>query len=100
MKCILIYSGGLDSTVLLYHLRARDDQVRCLSVNYGQRHQRELEAAREICRRAGVEHRLADVRSITQLLAGSALTSDVCVPHGHYAEESMKATVVPNRNMV
>ncbi len=100
MKCVLVYSGGLDSTTLLYHLRARGDEVRCLGVDYGQRHRRELEAARAICERVGVEYRLADLRSIAPLLAGSALTDAVAVPHGHYAEESMKATVVPNRNMI
>lgn len=74
--------------------------MRCLGVDYGQRHRRELEAARAICERVGVEYRLADLRSIAPLLAGSALTDAVAVPHGHYAEESMKATVVPNRNMI
>lgn len=100
MHTILIYSGGLDSSTLLYHLRARGDRVRCLGVDYGQRHRRELDAARTICERTEVEFRLADLRSITPLLAGSALTDAVAVPHGHYAEESMKVTVVPNRNMI
>src|SRR5262245_19263220 len=100
MTCVLVYSGGLDSTTLLYHLQARGDTVRCLSIDYGQRHRRELEAARTICEHIGVEHRLADLRSITPLLGGSALTDAVAVPHGHYAEESMKLTVVPNRNMI
>ncbi|MCX7044724.1 MAG: 7-cyano-7-deazaguanine synthase QueC [Candidatus Sumerlaeota bacterium] len=101
MKIILIYSGGLDSTVLLYHLRAEGHDVKCLTVDYGQRHRREIDAARAICARLGVEHRVADLGAIQPLLAGSALTSlEVAVPEGHYAEESMKQTVVPNRNMI
>lgn len=100
MKTILCYSGGLDSTVLLWHLLNRGDSVRCLSVDYGQRHRRELEAAAEICRIAGVEHRIADLTGLRELFAGSSQTSDIEVPEGHYTDESMKQTVVPNRNMV
>lgn len=101
MKCILIYSGGLDSTVLLYHLRAAGHTVCALSIDYGQRHRKELTQAKAICDRLGVEHRIADLTPLTPLLAGSSLTSpEVPVPDGHYAEETMKATVVPNRNMI
>lgn len=101
MNLIVSYSGGMDSTVLLYHLIATGNAVRALSVNYGQRHDRELKNAAEICATLGVEHRIADLRSLVGLLGGSSLTSaDIAVPDGHYAEESMKATVVPNRNMI
>lgn len=101
MKSVLIYSGGLDSTVLLYHLRAEGHEARCLSIDYGQRHRRELECAAGICAALGLEHRVADLRGIAPLLAGSALTSaEVEVPEGHYAAENMKLTVVPNRNML
>jgi len=101
MKTVLIFSGGLDSTVLLYDLLARGDTVKALSVDYGQRHLRELESAKETSARLGIEHRVADLRAISPLLAGSSLTSSkVEVPDGHYAEETMKTTVVPNRNMI
>lgn len=100
MKIILIYSGGIDSTVLLYHLRSEGAEVRALGVNYGQRHHCELEAGKTICRKADVEYRIADLSSIKPLIAGSALTGDVAVPEGHYTEECMKQTVVPNRNMI
>jgi len=101
MKAVLAYSGGIDSTVLLYHLQAEGHKVRCLSVDYGQRHRRELDAAAAICRALGVEHRIADLSSIAPLLAGSALTSpEIEVPDGRYDPENMRATVVPNRNML
>lgn len=101
MKTILIYSGGLDSTVLLYALLAEGNEVRCLGVDYGQRHRKELDSAIRICRARRVEFRVADLSSLKPLLAGSSQTdSTVPVPHGHYAEESMKLTVVPNRNML
>jgi 7-cyano-7-deazaguanine synthase len=99
-RTALIYSGGVDSTVLLAHLLAEGREVHCLSVDYGQRHRRELEAARAICAHYGVDHRLADLRALAPLFGSNALTGGVKVPEGHYEEESMKATVVPNRNML
>jgi 7-cyano-7-deazaguanine synthase len=100
-KVVAIYSGGMDSTVLLYHLRSQGYDVMALSVDYGQRHRKELDSARSICHMTGIPHEVADLRGITHLLKGSSLTdSEIDVPDGHYAEESMKATVVPNRNMI
>ena len=101
MHAVLIYSGGLDSTTLLVDLLKAGDQVSALTVDYGQRHRREIEAARLICDKLGVLHSVADLRALKPLLSGSALTDDrVSVPWGHYEAESMKATVVPNRNML
>lgn len=101
MKTLAIYSGGLDSTVLLYHLREAGHGVHALSVNYGQRHAKELECAADICKGLGIPHQVADLSSIQSLLAGSSLTSpEIEVAEGHYTEETMKTTVVPNRNMI
>ena len=101
MKTILIHSGGMDSTVLLYQLLEEGHAVKALSVDYGQRHRKELEAAATIAKDCGVEHQTADIRAAAHLLSGSSLTSpDIDVPEGHYAAENMKATVVPNRNMI
>ena len=98
---VLIYSGGLDSTVLLYHLRAKGHVVYALSVDYGQRHRREIAHAEEICCQINVPHQIADLSLIRPLLAGSSLTSpEIEVAEGHYTEASMKSTVVPNRNMI
>jgi len=100
MKVVLIYSGGLDSTVLLYYLRRQGHDVYSLSVDYGQRHRKEIEAASAICGELGVEHRVADLRTVRPLLGGSALTDDLPVPEGRYDDVRMKQTVVPNRNMI
>lgn len=99
-KTIIVLSGGLDSTVLLHHCRARGPAM-ALSVDYGQRHRRELECAAKTCFELGVPHKVADLSALRSLMGGSSQTDDaVPVPHGHYAEESMKQTVVPNRNML
>ncbi len=101
MKTVLIYSGGLDSTTLLYALKAEGRDLKALSINYGQRHSRELEFAKNICAKLGVEHRTVDLSTLKPLLGGSSQTdSNVEVPEGHYAAENMKLTVVPNRNML
>lgn len=101
MKLILIYSGGLDSTVLLTQLLRDKNEVRCLGINYGQRHARELQSAEAITDRLNVAFRVADLSALKPLLRGSSQTdSAVPVPHGHYTAESMKLTVVPNRNML
>jgi len=98
---LVIYSGGLDSTVLLYHYKAQGCNVRALGVDYGQRHVVELEFARRNCEALDIPFTVADLRSLAALLPGSSQTSsDVEVPEGHYASESMKVTVVPNRNMI
>lgn len=100
-KIVVIHSGGLDSTVLLYYLLDLDYEVKSLSIDYGQRHRRELDAAQAICLEKEVEHTVADLSGLQPLLAGSALTSpDVEVPEGEYAGENVKVTVVPNRNMI
>ncbi|MDX1588362.1 MAG: 7-cyano-7-deazaguanine synthase QueC [Oleiphilaceae bacterium] len=97
---VVIYSGGMDSYTLLHQALAGQRPVHALSFHYGQRHARELNCAREVCRSLKVPHQVADIRSITALLQGSALTGDKAVPEGHYQQASMQDTVVPNRNMV
>jgi 7-cyano-7-deazaguanine synthase len=99
MRDILaLASGGMDSSTLCYHLRDRLGLI--ASVDYGQRHDRELRSAKAIADRLGVEHVILDLRPLGALLTGSALTDDIDVPHGHYAAENMAVTVVPNRNMI
>ncbi len=100
-KTVVVFSGGMDSTTLLYHLLDAGHEVKAISIDYGQRHVREIDAAREIAARVGVEHVVADLRAINPLLGSNSLSGrDIDVPEGHYEEESMKLTVVPNRNMI
>ncbi len=98
---VLIYSGGLDSTTLLYDLRAQGHALYALGVDYGQRHARELESAERLAADVGVPYRTVDLRALTPFLAGSSQTDPaVAVPRGHYADPTMRATVVPNRNLL
>ena len=97
---VVIYSGGMDSFTLLHRALAEGYRVHALSFDYGQRHVRELEAASAVCTELGLPHKVLDIRSLQAVMAGSALTGGSEVPEGHYEEESMKSTVVPNRNMI
>ena len=101
MKALVLFSGGLDSTVLAAQLQADGVETRLLSIDYGQRHAKELDKAEKIAHALGLPHRILRLPDLGPLLGGSSLTDDqVELPEGHYAEESMKATVVPNRNMI
>lgn len=100
MKTVCLLSGGVDSTTLLYQLKAEGDEILALSFNYGQRHKKELKFAKKTCEKLGIWHEIADISKIRNLLAGSALTDDIEVPEGHYTDEKMKITVVPNRNAI
>ena len=101
MKALVLFSGGLDSTVLAAQLKAHATETRLLSIDYGQRHAKELELAEKIAQAIALPHRTLRLPDLGPLLGGSSLTDEkVELPQGHYAEESMKTTVVPNRNMI
>jgi 7-cyano-7-deazaguanine synthase len=99
-KVVVIYSGGMDSYTVLNKAMQQGYDVHAVSFNYGQRHSKELLFAKKVCEQHNIEHKIVDISSIKQLIGGSALTDDIDVPEGHYEEESMKTTVVPNRNMI
>lgn len=101
MKVVVLTSGGMDSTTLLHYHVKKGDQVRALSFNYGQRHKKELSFAYLNTSRLHVPIEEVDLSHLKRILPGSSQTDDkVRVPEGRYDEESMKATVVPNRNMI
>lgn len=100
MKTLVVCSGGLDSVSLAYKIAAEQQLIGLLSFDYGQRHKKELEFAARAAAQLGVPHQIIDITTIGKSLTGSALTDDLDVPDGHYAEETMKITVVPNRNAI
>ena len=100
MKTLVVCSGGLDSVTLAHKIAAEQQLVGLISFDYGQRHKKELSYAEACAKRLGVPHQVIDITAIGESLTGSALTEDIDVPDGHYAEETMKITVVPNRNAI
>jgi len=100
-KAIVIASGGLDSTVLTYHLKSKGFDVHMISFNYGQKHLKELQYAARTASKLGLRHNIIDLSSLNKLLGHSALTDPFTeVPNGHYAAANMSITIVPNRNMM
>src|SRR6266567_8268550 len=100
-KVVVLTSGGMDSTTLLYYHIKEGDAVRAIAFNYGQRHANELRFAKQNAETAKVPLEVVDMSFLAKLLPGSSQTDlNVPVPEGHYSEDSMKATVVPNRNMI
>lgn len=99
-KTVVLLSGGLDSVTLAFCLR-QDRKILPISFNYGQRHSRELTSSQGFAQLLNVPWKLVDLTDVTQLMRGSSQTdASIEVPEGHYAHESMKLTVVPNRNMI
>ena len=96
-------SGGMDSSSLLLRLLRENYDVTAISFNYGQKHVVELERATSLVeylkgKGHNVVHHVADLRSATALFESNLLMGGDDVPQGHYEEDNMKATVVPNRN--
>ena len=97
MKAILVYSGGLDSTTLLYEYK--EEIALAVSFDYGSKHNaRELACAAENCRRLGVPHRIIPLDFIGKYFRSDLLLSGGEIPEGSYADDNMKSTVVPFRN--
>ena len=116
-QAVLSLSGGMDSSSLLLHLLANGYEVTALSFDYGQKHNVELERAKELVDYINsyciikndpktadypyyVKHQVIKLDGLSQLLNSSLVSGGSEVPEGHYAEENMKATVVPNRNKI
>ena len=111
---VLSLSGGMDSSTLLLHLLSTGHEVTCLSFDYGQKHKVELERAASLVEYINsdpsqgwlskdypkVRHQIIKLDGLSQLLNSSLVEGGSDVPEGHYAEENMKATVVPNRNKI
>ena len=106
---VLSLSGGMDSSTLLLHLLANGYEVTALSFDYGQKHRVELERAKDlVCYlnsrfnegQSIVKHQIIKIDGLGQLLNSTLVEGGTDVPEGHYAEENMKDTVVPNRNKI
>ncbi len=115
---VLSLSGGMDSSTLLLHLLEKGYKVTALSFDYGQKHRLELERAKELVEYINLElgkiyvpfdndktpiyssvtHQIIKLDGLSKLLNSSLITGGSDVPEGHYEQENMKETVVPNRN--
>jgi len=103
--CVISLSGGMDSSTLLLRAIKEYDTITALSFNYGQKHVVELERAQSLVdylNTSGydVNYRQIHLDGLVDLLDSALVTGGDEVPEGHYEEDNMKATVVPNRNKI
>ena len=119
-KAVLSLSGGMDSSSLLLHLLANGYEVTALGFDYGQKHKIELERATELVEYLNtnrlthtdhvpggfiqafpvVKHQIIKLDGLSQLLNSALVEGGSDVPEGHYEQDNMKETVVPNRNKI
>jgi len=100
-RTVVVCSGGLDSVTLAYRIARESELAMLLSFDYGQKHLKELEFASKAAAALAATHKVIDLTSVGQELSKSALTgSQVDIPDGHYAEDNMRVTIVPNRNTI
>jgi 7-cyano-7-deazaguanine synthase len=119
---VVSLSGGMDSSTLLLRCLKEYDTVTALSFDYGQKHVVELERAQSLAHYLNdnptrifhhdhipggfeesypsVNYRVIKLDGLVDLLNSALVIGGAEVPEGHYAEENMKATVVPNRNKI
>ena len=113
-QAVLSLSGGMDSSTLLLHLLAHGYKVTALSFDYGQKHRVELERAQQLVDYLNnpgetlkdraiwepITYQVIKLDGLTSLLNSALVSGGDEVPEGHYEEDYMKATVVPNRNKI
>lgn len=103
-KAVVVASGGIDSSTLLFKTVNENYETHALTFIYGQKHKKEIDCAKWICERLKVSHKIIDLSALKEILSGSALTdSSIAIPEvpadmSHY--DTLKTTIVPNRNSI
>ena len=110
--CVVSLSGGMDSSTLLLRAIEKYDSVTAISFDYGQKHRVELERAQQLVdyinencptdencfNGCTVNYRQIKLDGLVDLLDSALVQGGDDVPEGHYEQDNMKETVVPNRN--
>ena len=106
-EAVISFSGGMDSSGLLVDLLSAGYRVHCITFNYNQKHSIEIERASSNIRYLSENgfsdqliHKILSLRDVFSQFSSSLLDKAQSVPEGHYEEDSMKSTFVPNRNAI
>ncbi|MGD9678770.1 MAG: 7-cyano-7-deazaguanine synthase QueC [Vulcanibacillus sp.] len=98
-ETIVVFSGGQDSTTCLFWAKERFDKVIAVSFDYNQKHKLELECARDICSKTGIEHHILDLNLLNQLAPNSLTRTDINVDKEN-PKEGLPNSFVDGRNML
>lgn len=99
-NCIIILSGGLDSTVLVYNILDKGLRPLLLTFDYGQKHTKEIVMAKQTAEVLNLRHLVVKLPLNEIFKYSSLLKGGSGIPEGRYTKESQRSTVVPNRNMI
>ncbi|WP_033193721.1 7-cyano-7-deazaguanine synthase QueC [Amphibacillus jilinensis] len=97
-KAVVVFSGGQDSTTCLFWAQDKFKEVEVVTFDYNQRHQEELEVAKEIAQELGVKHRILDMALLNQLAPNALTRDDIEISEGNNGE--LPSTFVPGRNLL
>lgn len=97
-KCIVVFSGGQDSTTCLFWAIKKFEKIIALTFDYGQRHQQEIEVAKNICRSLNIEHHILNMSLLAQLSPNALTHHDMEITKGN--EDELPSTFVPGRNLL
>ncbi|RIM47546.1 7-cyano-7-deazaguanine synthase QueC [Staphylococcus cohnii] len=96
-KAIVVFSGGQDSTTCLFWAKKHFDEVVLVTFEYGQRHDTEIQVAKQIAQEQAVEHHILDMSLLSQLTSNALTQHDMDINEG---ESGMPNTFVPARNLL
>ena len=100
-KAVIVLSGGIDSVTMAYDLYAQGYDLHMVHFYYGQKQGEQEICCATLCAEVlDAEFTVIDLAAAGLVLGGSALTSDIPIPHVHYESPEAKSTVVPNRNAI
>lgn len=97
-KAVVVFSGGQDSTTCLFWALKQFDEVIAVTFDYGQRHKKEIECAKQIAEELGIEHHLLDMALLNQLAPNALTRDDIQIEAGKDGE--LPSTFVEGRNML
>ncbi|MBT0728102.1 7-cyano-7-deazaguanine synthase QueC [Rosenbergiella australiborealis] len=100
-KAVVVFSGGQDSTTCLVQAIQQYDEVHCITFDYGQRHQQEIEVAKQLSQQLGVvAHKVLDVTLLNELAISSLTRDNIPVPSYQPESTELPSTFVPGRNIL
>lgn len=96
-KAIVVFSGGQDSTTCLFYAKKHFKEVELVTFNYGQRHDTEIEVAKQIAQDQGMKHHVLDMSLLSQLTPNALTQHDMEITNN---EDGIPNTFVPARNLL